>query len=63
MFLIKLGVFQKLCNAVGVSGWFSKVLLLQSLSRYVIDKMTAKVSPHVRWVGGQKTVKNALHNL
>ena len=63
MFLIKLGVVHKLSNAVGLGGWLSKALLLQSLLRYVINKMRAKVLPYVRWVGGQKTVKNMLRNL
>ena len=43
------GAIHKLRNAVGVGGWSAKVLLLQSLVWYFINKMTVKALP---WVGG-----------
>ena len=56
LYLSSLGGVHKLRNAVGVDGWSAKVLLLHSLERNLINKMTTKTLLY-RWVGGQKITK------
>ena len=46
---LNFGAVHKLRNTDGVGGWSAKVLLMQSLVWYVIDKMAAKT---LLWVGG-----------
>ena len=50
------GAIHILRNAVGVGGWSFKALLLESLLRYVINKMMAKALPQVD--GWSKNCKN-----